>query len=527
MADVSLTSGMRANLLQLQMTERLMDRTQGRIATGKKVNSALDGPAAYFAAKALTDRAGDLASLKDSMGQGISTIKAADAGLSQITSLVEQAKAIANTANQNLGTDDASVASRAASAAQYDALLTQIDSMVADSSYAGKNLLLGNGSTLAATTATAAALDAATTGVSGSTVINATTADSYLVDVTVAQYGRIDTAGTNYVADVAAGVASMNTAATALTTTNLTVSGVADAEVANKVNLMVNTTTSTSTNNLNVTLTYGNYSWTSADIPDAADSGTITATLGGISISFDYVRTAGDAVTNQAAVVIFNGAGNGHATDQRITIDSTTDSNTGTAGTVTLSSFANDASRTAGSQLLAAGTISQTFETGTVRFALSDPTVLVDGEGAVSLVTEGTAGGTANDLSILFNSKATSSVSIASIATDFASLGVSTSISSWAAGTDITSAITQLDAALATLRDTGQSLATNLSVVQTREDFTSEFINTLEEGADKWTLADSNLEGANMLMLQTRQQLGTVSLSIASQAAQSILRLFG
>ena len=63
--------------------------------------------------------------------------------------------------------------------------------------------------------------------------------------------------------------------------------------------------------------------------------------------------------------------------------------------------------------------------------------------------------------------------------------------------------------------------------MQTREDFTSEFVNTLEEGADKWTLADANLEGANMLMLQTRQQLGTVSLSIASQAAQSILRLFG
>jgi flagellin-like hook-associated protein FlgL len=51
-------------------------------------------------------------------------------------------------------------------------------------------------------------------------------------------------------------------------------------------------------------------------------------------------------------------------------------------------------------------------------------------------------------------------------------------------------------------------------------------ISTLTGGADKLTLADMNEEGANLLMLQTRQALSTTALSLSSQAAQSVLRLF-
>ena len=63
-------------------------------------------------------------------------------------------------------------------------------------------------------------------------------------------------------------------------------------------------------------------------------------------------------------------------------------------------------------------------------------------------------------------------------------------------------------------------------MITSRETFTQEFSNILIEGANKLTLADTNEEGANMLMLQTRQQLGTISLSLANQAQQSVLRLF-
>ena len=69
-------------------------------------------------------------------------------------------------------------------------------------------------------------------------------------------------------------------------------------------------------------------------------------------------------------------------------------------------------------------------------------------------------------------------------------------------------------------------MSNNLAIVNTRLDFTTNMINTLQKGADNLTLADMNEEGANLLMLQTRQALGTTALSLASQAAQSVLRLF-
>jgi flagellin len=100
--------------------------------------------------------------------------------------------------------------------------------------------------------------------------------------------------------------------------------------------------------------------------------------------------------------------------------------------------------------------------------------------------------------------------------------------SGWAASgaTAIQSVIDGLETATDSLRVQAKTLSSNLSIITAREDFTSKMINTLEDGAAKLTEADMNEEGANMLMLQTRQALGTTSLSLASQAAQSVLRLF-
>jgi flagellin-like hook-associated protein FlgL len=91
---------------------------------------------------------------------------------------------------------------------------------------------------------------------------------------------------------------------------------------------------------------------------------------------------------------------------------------------------------------------------------------------------------------------------------------------------DITTAFTEIDAAINLLRTEAQKLSSSLSSIQIRADFTNEMVNTLNTGGDNLVLADMNEEGANMLMLQTRQNLGTTSLSLASQAAQSVLRLF-
>jgi flagellin-like hook-associated protein FlgL len=90
----------------------------------------------------------------------------------------------------------------------------------------------------------------------------------------------------------------------------------------------------------------------------------------------------------------------------------------------------------------------------------------------------------------------------------------------------IQTAIDGLEEATSSLRIEAKVLANNLSIITAREEFSAQMINTLGDGAAKLTEADMNEEGANMLMLQTRQALGTTSLSLASQAAQGVLRLF-
>ena len=92
--------------------------------------------------------------------------------------------------------------------------------------------------------------------------------------------------------------------------------------------------------------------------------------------------------------------------------------------------------------------------------------------------------------------------------------------------TDVSDTIDDLDPAKATLRSKTKSLTTSLSTITTLQDFIKNMINNLEDGAADLVNADMNEEGANMEMLQTRQALGTNSLSLASQAAQSVLRLF-
>ena len=138
MSNISLTASMRSNLLSLQNTQSLMDTTQERLSTGKKVNSAIDNPSSYYTAQSLNNRASDLSSLLDSMGQAIQTIKAADEGIEAITTFAQQAKAVAQSA-----LDSSSSTDRADYMKQFNDILTQIDGVAKDSGYKGVNLLNG------------------------------------------------------------------------------------------------------------------------------------------------------------------------------------------------------------------------------------------------------------------------------------------------------------------------------------------------------------------------------------------------
>jgi flagellin-like hook-associated protein FlgL len=93
--------------------------------------------------------------------------------------------------------------------------------------------------------------------------------------------------------------------------------------------------------------------------------------------------------------------------------------------------------------------------------------------------------------------------------------------------TAIEASMTQVKAAIGELRNQAALFGSNLTVVKIREDFTKDMINTLKGGADGLTLADQNEEAANLLALQTRQQLSQQALSLATQSEQGILRLFG
>ncbi|HEV2559636.1 MAG TPA: flagellin [Microvirga sp.] len=100
MADIALSQGVRQNLLSMQSTVDLMGRTQNRLATGKKVNSALDNPTSFFVSAGLQNRANDLSRLLDSMGLGIKTLEAADNGIKSIKKMIESAQGTARQALQ-------------------------------------------------------------------------------------------------------------------------------------------------------------------------------------------------------------------------------------------------------------------------------------------------------------------------------------------------------------------------------------------------------------------------------------------
>src|SRR5437764_4913190 len=96
MSSIVLSSSVRQNLLSLQSTADLLSTTQNRLATGKKVNTALDNPTNYFTALSLDSRASDISNLLDGVGNGVQVLQAANTGISSLSKLVDTAKSIAN-----------------------------------------------------------------------------------------------------------------------------------------------------------------------------------------------------------------------------------------------------------------------------------------------------------------------------------------------------------------------------------------------------------------------------------------------
>jgi len=196
-----------------------------------------------------------------------------------------------------------------------------------------------------------------------------------------------------------------------------------------------------------------------------------------------------------------------------------------TSGTVSITFVGDDVTLTTASS-------AQTFSYGTVSLTLA-ATTASGGSTSIALTN-----GTTYTLKVASSGTATS-ISGTTITIGLSALtGGSDTISLGSSGiskktyveagnsTSVDAVITDLSSALTTLRSTASSLGSNVALLQTRLDFTEQYVNTLDEGGSKLTLADINEEGANLLALQTRQQLGIQSLSFAGQAEQSVLGLF-
>lgn len=368
---------MRSNLLSLQNTQSLMDTTQERLSTGKKVNSALDNPSSFYTAQSLTNRASDLSALLDSMGQGIQTIKAANEGIESITEFVQQAKSVANQAR-----DEANKV--ASSSGMYDS--TKIE------------------------TATKFQLSVTYNGETKSVEVTAPKAAATGIEMAVKIQEEL-------------GKLTFGTPATALGGDVFKVTYEDDA-----------------------------FKMTSANGEEAK----ISFEVGGAKMD----ATAGNA-NRVKAISQFN-----DVLDQ-------------------IDQLAKDS-----------------------------------GYKGINLL-----GGTDQSLTVIFNEDRSSSLTIQGVDGSTKGLNISR-VTDWGSNNAVDISISEVESAVNELRNMASEFGNNYSIVQNREDFTENLINVLEEGSDKLTLADMNEESANMLALQTRQQLGINSLSLASQAAQAVLKLF-
>lgn len=480
MADISLTASMRSNLLSLQNTQKLMDITQERLSTGKKVNSAIDNPSSYYTAQSLNNRANDLSALLDSMGQGIQTLKAADEAIKTITSFAEQAKAIASSARDVPSYyDKYAITSNEVTEPVEGSFI--VDART-DLSKFTMNVTLADQQAGAKFTLYTA--DGNSSAVDLSDVSGTPDQDA----VTAFVVNKLQGLGLNAKAETAADgsftgkIEVSSTDGTSVAWTNDATTGLADEDSAARV----------------VTL-------------EKASTGANSAT-----IAAEISRAANNPKANGLVAEPYAKTFSLTATDKEFMAFAVP----GDLGSENLLETLNiEGSRKAGD--------SKTISIERVSYAnqFNDILEQIDalasdaGYKGVNLLQE-------NNLKVIFNESRSSLIEIKGVDASSKGLGISQAQDSWQKDSNIEYSISNIEKAISKLRTIASEFGNNYSVVQSRENFTDNVINVLTEGADKLILADMNEESANMLALQTRQQLGVNALSLASQADQAVLKLF-
>jgi flagellin-like hook-associated protein FlgL len=573
MSNVVLSASIRANLLSLQGTTSLMDKTQLILSTGKKVNSALDNPTSFFTAKSLTDRASDLNTLLDAMGQSISGLKQADTGVTNLTKMVDQAKAIAGQARDALakGTSEVKVTGNAnlkniADLTSVSGINTtsRLDFAVKDKN--GTAVTLNPGSGQISISANDS-VDQLVTKINDlNQGLNEKVIEAKLNDAGQLEIKAVNGASfsLNFIGNTGA---VDDTAANLALAQALGFSGIADkvadgAESSNAQTYDIKITAKASASLDSIALYNGTSlakasdtlmslvtsSGGSTNVLDDGATGTDELIIGyngtTTAIGFDAntsIQGLVDAVNNDAKLkgkieMSFDGTTgklNIRAVDasvQTVQFGIREDTNAETTSHADFG-FGMAASLVANNAAAGAGTVenvesirlaSAAAELATFESEYNKIRAQIDG-----LVKDAGYRGTnllnGDDLLTVFNEDRSTSITTKGQVLDSAGLGLTAANFSNAANVD--ASLTQVRGATDTLRTFASSLANDLAVIQTRQDFTKQTVNTLQEGSDKLTVADPNEEGAKMLALQTRQQLAVSALSLASQAQQSVLSL--
>jgi flagellin-like hook-associated protein FlgL len=516
MADVNLSKAVRSNLLSLQSTASSMAKTQERLATGLKVNSALDNPTNFFTASSLNSRASDMASLLDSMSNGIKTIEAADNGLSSITKTVESMQSTLRQARQDKSFKTQSFAIDATTIGTSSAKTLSFDGGAVGATAVSVNLnTTGAGSAATAGTFTSTADFAAVTftdaadDISFDIAVDGGTATTVTID-----QAALATVGNND--DTLDDVAELNAVLTAQGVTGVTASIVS--------NKLVLTSATTGTNS-SVAVT--NFAETDADTDTTLTGIGLDA---GTSAGGAALVPAGAVKTVDALVSEINGNtslkdkvrasnDNGKLRIENLSTEELTVTGVGTDGEVD----GTTSEAAIGGNEVRKNLAKQFNELRDQLDKLADDASF----NGINLLR-------GDKLKLTFNETGTSTIDIQAKDSD----GDATSINNTSLGitsvadkdldsdTSIDAKLSMLGDALGTLRSQSSAFGSNLSIVQNRQDFTKNMINTLETGAANLTLADTNEEAANLLALQTRQQLSSTALSMASQADQAVLRLF-
>ena len=436
---VTLSSGVRNAVSSLSSVQSQAGAIQNRLATGKKVNSAIDSPVNYFTAASLNERSSQLTGLLDGISNGIQTIQAASKGIDGITKLVSSLQSTVKQAQADAAQNRPTKAGTAlATAAEAAVTSKSLKDIALDKKVVGAD----------------AVADAATATSAG---------DLGIIDTQTTLAISIKSGSTTYTASFASANATVRDVVN-----EINKSGVATAFVDEKGQLNVK----------------GNGS-------DDVEFGVGSGTAGPAAITAAGTGSANTAVGFLAADAVTATAIKGQAITSAVRsnlIQQFNDLRT------QIDELAKDSGYN-GVNLLQGDKVSIQFNEKT-------------GKNQSKLDIQG------------------STLSADNLGINQATNTTLTGFSNFQNDTDLENATKSLTGALTSLKSISSSLGANLSVAQTRQDFTKDLANVLTQGADNLVAADGNQEAANLLALQTRQQLSQTALSLSNQSDQAILRLF-